>query len=204
MTPIQRDPTTQPSHQEPRLAWRAWEQLWEQAAAKNDIHLLSQLVGEGVDTTEKQSACERVFRHYAEQPQRYCGKMARLLLRKGATVPAGMVAALCACGERAIRMMDAHGVDLTATNLAGENGLALACTIPSEEQFIKAWRYLRERGLDPHAQDDCLETAMDAADKYGKTELVERMEAQLASEREASNLDGGTAKVRPGRNASRL
>lgn len=204
MTQIQRDPATQPSAMEPRLAWRAWEQLWEEAAVKSDIHLLAQLVGEGIDTPEKQSASERVFTHFAEQPQRYCGKMMRLLLRKGANIPSTLVAPLCACGVRAIRTMHEHGVDLTCTNLAGENALSMVCTMRSEDQFIKSWRYLRERGLDPHATDDCLETAMDAADRYGKTEIVARLESQLETERQAQALDRCTAKTGAKPQKSRL
>ena len=186
------------------MAWMAWEQLWDKAAVKADIHLLAQLVGMQVDTPEKHGAAERVFRYYAEQPQHYDGKLMRLLLTHGAKVPPSMVAPLCQCGVRAMKLMEDHGVDLKATNIAGENALSLVCLMGDAEHFKKSWLYLRERGLDPEARDDCLETAMDAVEKYGKEALVEQVETQLLAQAQAKSLDATTPASKAKRRKSRL
>lgn len=204
MAHFEREPTAQPDPKATRLAWKAWEDLWTQAAAKSDVHLLAQLVGERIDTRAKQDAAELVFRHYAQRPHDYSNTLARLLLTHGAKVQPAVVAELCVCGVRAMKLLKAHGVDLSTTNFAGETGLAMVCLIGDDDKFREAWKYLRELGLDPNQRDDCLETPMDAVEKYGKGALVEQIETELAANAQAMALDGASQKARSKQRKTRL
>jgi hypothetical protein len=202
-------PALQPDASANRMVWMAWEQLWDKAAATKDPSLLARLIGAGIDTPEKQNGAHRIFSYWAEYPNKYEGKLMRLLLRNDAKISPSLVAPLCACGMRAVELMKKHQVDLTTTNLAGENGLSLACLINNEKEFTAVWTILRDEGLDPAARDDTLETAWDAAEKYGKTALAERLEEErhrrAQATQQAVDLDKATPATKNKRQrASRL
>lgn len=164
--------------------------------------LLSQLIGEGLDTPEKQAAAHLVLEQWASKPNLPEGKLMRLLGRNGVSIPDHLVAPLCACGEKMIEWMSKQGADLCATNYAGENGLSLCCMIVDDTKFERAWRMLRKAGVDPLAVDDSLETAMDAAERTGKIEMVERIEESIEAHERAEMLDGTTPGVgKPNRRA---
>lgn len=195
--------TLQPAPGANRMAWMAWERLWDKAAVTRDPSLLARLIGSGIDTPEKQNGVQRILTYWAENPSKYEGKLMRLILRNGACVPPLLVAPLCACGIRAVELMKKNEVDLKSTNLAGENGLSLACLINNDRDFSAVWNTLRDEGLDPEARDDCMETAWCAAEKYGKIELVERLEEErkmrIEAAQQAMDLNLSTPKTTRGR-----
>ena len=199
----QLQPTDQPGPSANRLAWMAWEQLWDKAAAKKDPGLLARLIGEGINTPQKQGGAHRIFTYWATEPNKYEGKLMRLLLRNGAKIDAPLVAPLCACGQRCVELMKKHQVDLTATNIAGENALSLACLIPNEKEFVAVWNLLRDEGLSPTTLDDTMESAWDAALKYGKEHLIgpleEQREAKRQAEQQATDLELSTSPTKRGR-----
>lgn len=198
----------QPSAQADRLTWMTWEGLWKEAASKQDEKALSLLIGSGINTPEKQVAASLVFEQWSYKPSLYDGKLMRLLLRGGVNIHDIHVPHLCGQGEKVISLIEKHGANLAATNLAGENGFQFIVAYLNGEPLKKAWHLLREAGVDPNHMDMTLENAFSAAENYGKIvevyEIDDAWQRRKEAKTQGETLDRNTPTMTKGKRGKRL